>query len=76
MSQKSQFTVGQVSETKQEGYRYHLGEVNKLKKASFTPISVEKCTCIVDPKLGLKGYINEDLFSLQSDKELRLNVKI
>ena len=44
------FTRGQASETKQEGFRCHLGGVFKLKKASFIP---RKNTFIAYPKLGL-----------------------
>ena len=44
------FTRGQASETKQEGFRYHLGGVFKLKKTSFIP---RKNTFIAYPKLEL-----------------------
>ena len=48
------FIRGQASETKQEGYHYYIRGVYKLKKASFIPVSVEKSTCIIYPKVGLK----------------------
>ena len=41
-----------------------------------TSVGPEKSICLVHPKLGLKGYMNKVLFSLQSNKEWKSKVKI
>ena len=59
----------------QERYRYHLEGI-WVKEGVINSYINGKSTCIVDPKLGLKGYINEVLFSLKSNEESNLKVYV
>lgn len=65
--------ASQQVETKQEGYLYHAGVIYKSKNVPFISVSVEKQ---LHCRQGLKCYIKEFLFSLQSDKEWKLKVTV
>ena len=70
------FTGGKASETKEEGYSYHLGGGHKLKKASFLFKQKKNLYCLPKARVKVRVILNFVKFALQSDKECKSKVNI